>query len=46
MHDRHSFWCVLALVLPLAGLMAAGCILWGETIKTALFAALKLVVTR
>jgi len=46
MHDRHPVLCVLALVIPLAGLLAAGCILAGGPVRDALFAALKLVVIR
>lgn len=46
MHDRHPVLCVLALLIPLAGLLAAGCILGGDQVKDALFAALKLAVIR
>lgn len=46
MHDRHPFLCTLALTLPLAAALLAGCILGGEPVKDALFAALKLVVIR
>lgn len=46
MHDGNPIRCVLALALPLALLLAAGCILAGETGRDALFAALKLVVIR
>lgn len=46
MHDRHPYWCTLALTLPLAALLVAGCILGGEMVKDALFAALKLAVIR
>ncbi|MBQ2952226.1 MAG: hypothetical protein IJE07_01580 [Clostridia bacterium] len=46
MHDRHPFWCTLALMIPLAGLLVAACILGGEAAKDALFAALKLAVIR
>ena len=46
MHDRHPILCMLALLLPLASVMTLGCVLGGETVKDALYAALKLVVIR
>ena len=46
MHDRYSVLCVLALLLPVAALIVAGCILGGSTTGNALFAALKLVVIK
>ena len=46
MQDRHPFLCTLALLLPLAAVVALGCALGGETVRNALFAALKMVVIR
>lgn len=46
MEDRHPFWCTLALTLPLLSLMTALCVTGGETVKDAIFAAMKLVVIR
>ena len=46
MHDRHPFWCTLALCVSLAALLALGCVMCGPEVKNALFAAMKLVVLR
>ena len=46
MHDRNPILSVLALLLPIALLLTAGCILAGDAVRDALFAVLKLVVIR
>lgn len=46
MQDRHALRTVLTLTLPLVLGLAAGCLLGGELLKDALYAALKLVVIR
>lgn len=46
MHDQHPIRSVLALVLPVALLVTAGCVLAGESVRDAVFAILKLVVIR
>jgi len=46
MHDQNPGWSWLALLLPAAALLLAGCILAVEEIHDAVFALLKLVVIR
>lgn len=46
MHDRKPVRCVLALALPVALALTAGCILMGGDVRDAVFAVLKLVVRR
>ncbi len=46
MHDGHPVRCALALVLPLAALLAAGCLLAGGLTADGLLTVLKLAVIR
>ena len=46
MHDKHPLLTTLLLLLPLAALAAWAWWRYGDMITNALFAALKLVVTR
>ncbi|MBQ8202262.1 MAG: hypothetical protein IJZ74_10920 [Clostridia bacterium] len=46
MHDRYPLRTVLAVFVPAALLLTVGWLLCGETVYDAVFAMLKLVVTR
>lgn len=46
MKDRYPIRSVLALLLPIAALVAAGCLMGAEELRDGIFALLKLVVIR
>lgn len=46
MHDGRPFLCVLTLTAVMAAAVAAGWAFAGETVRDAVFAALKMVVIR
>lgn len=46
MTDRNPVRTVLSILIPLAVLMIIAWLLWGDMVQDALFAVLKLVVTR